>query len=68
MDYAKGVYELIMIEKIISVTLLEALQRAKCLREEADYYNRWSEAGCQKLLKAAEIFLDKASQIISKKN
>jgi len=52
-------------EKIIPVTLLEALQRAKNLREEADYYNRWSAAGCQKLLKAAETFLEKANQIMS---
>lgn len=54
-------------EKSIPVTLLEALQRAKILREEADYYNRWSEAGCQKLLKAAEAFLEKAIKITLKK-
>ncbi len=54
-------------ERIISVALLEAFQKAKNLREEADYYNRWSEAGCQKLLEAAGAFLEKASQITSKK-
>ena len=50
--------------KKIPVYLLEALQEAKDLREAADYYNRWSEAGCEKLLKLAEEFLKKAELII----
>ena len=44
--------------------LLDALQEAKNLREEADYYSRWSEAGCRKLLKLAEEFLDKTEQLV----
>jgi len=44
----------------VPVYLLEALQEAKDLREDADYYNRWSEQGCEKLLKLAEEFLAKA--------
>lgn len=51
--------------KQIPVTFLEALKEAKNLREEADYYNRWSQEGCRKLLNAAENFLNKASQIVS---
>ena len=52
--------------KQIPVSLLEALQEAKNLREEADYYNRWSQAGCEKLLKLAEEFLCKAEGLIKK--
>ncbi|MEW5758862.1 MAG: HEPN domain-containing protein [Candidatus Omnitrophota bacterium] len=52
--------------KTIPVHFIEALQEAKNLREEADYYNRWSEAGCEKLLNAAEAFLKKVKEIISK--
>jgi len=51
--------------KQIPVTFLEALKKAKNLREDADYYDRWSEEGCLKLLSAAEDFFDKASKILS---
>jgi uncharacterized protein (UPF0332 family) len=51
--------------KQIPVTLLEALKEAKNLREDADYYDRWSEEGCRKLLGAAEDFLDQAGKILS---
>lgn len=46
--------------------LIEGLQEAKNLREDADYYNRWSQQGCEKLLNLAEEFLDKAKAIIVK--
>ena len=52
--------------KQIPVYCLEGLQEAKNLREEADYYNRWSQAGCEKLLKLAEEFLHKAESLIQK--
>ena len=44
--------------KIIPVRILEGFQQAKDLREEADYYNRWSQAGCEKLIKLAKEFLE----------
>lgn len=50
--------------KQIPASFLEGLQEAKNLREEADYYNRWSQAGCEKLLKIAEEFLHKAESLI----
>ena len=50
--------------KKISGHYIEAFQQAKDLREDADYYNRWSEKGCEKLLKAAEEFLKKATSIV----
>ncbi len=52
--------------KQIPVSFLEGLQEAKNLREEADYYNRWSQVGCEKLLKLAEEFLCKAEGLIQK--
>lgn len=52
--------------KQIPIYLLEGLQEAKSLREEADYYSRWSKQGCEKLLKLAETLLSKAEDIINK--
>jgi len=48
--------------KQLPVYFLEALQEAKNLREEADYYNRWSKAGCERLLKLAGEFLNKTKE------
>ena len=50
--------------KRLPIYLLKGLQEAKSLREDADYYNRWSKQGCERLLKLAEEFLDKAKLII----
>jgi len=48
----------------IPLNFIEALQEAKNLREDADYYNRWSQRGCEKLLKTAEEFLGIVKTII----
>lgn len=53
--------------KQLPAHLLEALQEAKNLREDADYYNRWSEQGCEKLLKLAAELLSEVKNIITKK-
>jgi hypothetical protein len=52
--------------ELIPERLLDAFQEAKNLREDADYYSRWSEPGCQKLLKLAEEFLAKAEELIGR--
>lgn len=52
--------------KIIPARFLEGLQEAKNLREDADYYNRWSQAGCEKLLKLAEEFIGIAKDAVRK--
>lgn len=52
--------------KQLPVYLLEGLQEAKNLREDADYYNRWSKIGCDKLLKLAEELLDETREIVKK--
>ena len=49
----------------ISVLTLEALKKAKMLREDADYYGRWTQEDSGKLLNAAEEFLKTARKIIS---
>ncbi len=50
--------------KKISVVTLEAFKKAKMLREEADYYGRWTKEDCQRLLNEAENFIIKAEEII----
>jgi len=37
----------------------------KTLRENADYYDEWSEIGAETIMKLAEEFLEKAKQIIN---
>lgn len=49
-------------------SLLDGFKEAKSLREEADYYGRWSKQGCQKLLETAQRFLDQAKHVISQRN
>ena len=50
-----------------SKNLLEEFKEAKSLREEADYYGRWSEKGCHKLLDAAHQFLNQAKKLVDQK-
>jgi uncharacterized protein (UPF0332 family) len=52
--------------KQIPIVLLEGFQEAKNLGEEADYYNRWSKDGCEKLLKIAQEFIERSRAIIKK--
>ncbi|MEW6102181.1 MAG: HEPN domain-containing protein [Candidatus Omnitrophota bacterium] len=59
-----AIKELYVVNKQLSVDLLEALQEAKDLREEADYYHRWSKQGCEKLLKSAQDFLIRAKVLV----
>jgi len=60
-----AVKELFVNTKLIPASLLEALKEAKSLREDADYYNRWSEAGCRRLLANASEFIDLTQKILS---
>lgn len=61
-----AVRELFVDKKLIPANLLEALKEAKSLREDADYYNRWSEDGSKRLLANARTFVDRARYILSK--
>lgn len=50
-------------QKLLSVRLVESLLQAKRLREQADYYDEWSQAGAKSLLNAAEEFLTIARRL-----
>jgi len=49
--------------RLLPGSLIEALGKGKRLREDADYYDRWSEEGASFALKAAEDFLKKAQKL-----
>lgn len=48
----------------IGLELIESFSRAKNLREDADYYDRWSPGATRVVLKDAGKFLSKAKKII----
>jgi len=48
---------------VLPGSLIEALGKGKRLREDADYYDRWSEEGDSFALKAAGDFLKKAQEL-----
>jgi uncharacterized protein (UPF0332 family) len=48
----------------LSAYFIEALQKGKALREDADYYGDWSKVGSNEMLKLAEEFLDKAKELV----
>ena len=50
----------------LPVQFVERLQRAKNLRENADYYDDWSEAAARQMLKETEEFLVKAKELLAK--
>jgi uncharacterized protein (UPF0332 family) len=49
--------------RLLPGSLIEALGKGKRLREDADYYDRWSEEGASFTLKAAGDFLKKALEL-----
>ena len=59
-----AIKELFVDEKLVPVSLLESLKEAKSLREDADYYNRWSQAGCSRLLADAREWVTLARKIV----
>jgi len=51
-------------KKLLPLHLIEGLQKAKTLRENADYYDQWSKTGVETILKIAKDFLDNSTQLI----
>lgn len=49
--------------RLLPGSLIEALGKGKRLREDADYYDRWSEEGAVFALKVAKDFLKKAREL-----
>jgi len=54
-------------KKLLQASLIESLQKAKMLRENADYYDDWSKDTAESLLKAAEQFLEISEKLVVKK-
>lgn len=52
--------------RLLPNSLIEALAKGKRLREDADYYNRWSEEGAAVALKAAKDFVRRAHKLTKK--
>jgi uncharacterized protein (UPF0332 family) len=50
---------------LLPVSFVDLLQRAKGLREDADYYDEWSKITTEDILTKAEEFLEKAEKIIA---
>lgn len=55
-------------KKLLPSSLIESLQNAKKLREQADYYDEWSKEGAESLLSAAEEFLSISKALIITKS
>ena len=51
----------------LSFSLVEALQKAKTLREQADYYGEFSKTIAYNLIESAKKFLSEASEILKYK-
>jgi uncharacterized protein (UPF0332 family) len=49
---------------VLSVKFVEKLQEAKRLREDADYYNRWSQNAAEEFVKIASEFIEEAKKLI----
>lgn len=47
----------------MGLEFVEALAKAKTLRESADYYGDFTKAGAKDLIKKAEEFLEKTREI-----
>ena len=52
--------------KQLPYNLLDGFQKAKTLRENADYYDEWSEIGVETIMKFAEEFIDKTRHILNR--
>lgn len=51
-------------EKLLPLHLIEGLEKAKTLRESADYYDQWSKIGVETILKIAKEFLNHSTQLM----
>lgn len=59
-----AIKELYVSKKLFDVTLLEAFQAAKRLREAADYQNEWSKESCGEIMENAAKFIENAAKIV----
>jgi uncharacterized protein (UPF0332 family) len=52
-----GLRELYVAPRLLGLEFIEGLEAGKMLRENADYYSRFSEAGARQTVELAEAFL-----------
>ncbi len=52
----------------LPVYFVEALQKGKALREDADYYDDWSRTGSEEMLNLAEEFSSKVKNLVYTNN
>ncbi|MBM2820712.1 MAG: hypothetical protein HW405_472 [Candidatus Berkelbacteria bacterium] len=60
-----AIKELFVKEKLLDYRIVEAFQRAKILRENADYYDRFSDESAIKMVEKAEEFILKAEELLN---
>lgn len=53
-------------QRLLDVRLIEAMQMAKILRENADYENDFSASGAEALVEKASTFLKRAEEILNR--
>ena len=58
---------LFVAENLLDIRLVEALQMAKTLRENADYESEFSKSSAETLVEKAQEFLNKAEEILKLK-
>lgn len=51
-------------KKLLPYTMVESLNRAKTLRENADYYDRWSKKAAESVLASTEKFLSLTRKLV----
>lgn len=59
-----AIKELFVKEKLLDYRIVEIFQRAKILRENADYYDRFSETAAENILEKAEEFIIRTKEIL----
>jgi len=52
-------------KRLLSYKLVEALQLAKTLIENADYYGEFSEEAAQEMLENSRVFIEEAQKLIA---
>jgi len=57
---------LFVAEKLLDIRLVEAMQMAKTLRENADYASEFSKSSAEVLVEKAQLFLKKTQEILEK--
>ena len=58
--------QLFVAEQLLDVRLIEAMQMAKTLRENADYDNEFSKSSAEALVEKAQSFLNKCEELLER--